>query len=132
MTLHIGDEAPNFSAETTQGTIQFHDWIGDSWCILFSHPKDFTSVCTTELGTMAGLKAEFERRNCKIIGLGVDSIGQHTEWSADIEEVTGFALNYPLIGDTDLTVSKLYGMLPAAARSDLHDSVTASVLFVLS
>ena len=113
MTLKIGDTAPDFSAETTEGTINFHDWIGDSWCVLFSHPKDFTPVCTTELGYMARIKPEFERRNVKIIGLSVDPVSNHAEWSKDIEETQGHAPNYPMIGDTDLNVSKLYGMLPA-------------------
>ena len=113
MTLKIGDTAPDFSAETTEGTINFHDWIGDSWCVLFSHPKDFTPVCTTELGYMARIKPEFEKRNVKIIGLSVDPVSNHAEWSKDIEETQGHAPNYPMIGDTDLNVSKLYGMLPA-------------------
>lgn len=115
MTLQIGSAAPDFQAETTQGTINFHDWMGDSWCILFSHPKDFTPVCTTELGYMAGLKPEFDKRNCKIIGLSVDPVENHEKWSKDIEETMGHAPNYPMIGDTDLGVAKLYGMLPADA-----------------
>lgn len=113
MSLRINNEAPNFTAETTQGTINFHEWIGDSWTILFSHPKDFTPVCTTELGYMAGLQSEFEKRNCKIIGLSVDPVSNHAKWSKDIEETQGHAPNYPIIGDTDLTVAKLYDMLPA-------------------
>ncbi len=113
MTLKIGDTAPDFTAETTEGTLNFHDWIGDSWCVIFSHPKDFTPVCTTELGYMARIKPEFEKRNVKIIGLSVDPVSNHAEWSKDIEETQGHAPNYPMIGDTDLSVSKLYGMLPA-------------------
>lgn len=115
MALTIGNTAPDFEAETTEGKISFHDWIGDSWCVLFSHPKDFTPVCTTELGYMAGLKSEFDRRNCKIIGLSVDPVGDHKEWAKDIKETTGHAVNYPMIGDPDLSVAKLYGMLPADA-----------------
>lgn len=113
MTLKIGDIAPDFNAETTEGTISFHEWIGDGWCVLFSHPKDFAPVCTTELGHMARIKPEFEKRNAKIIGLSVDPVENHAEWSKDIEETQGHAPNYPMIGDTDLEVSKLYGMLPA-------------------
>lgn len=113
MALRINDEAPNFRANTTQGPIDFHEWIGDSWAILFSHPKDFTPVCTTELGYMAGLAPEFAKRNCKIIGLSVDPVESHNDWAKDIEETQGHAVNYPLIGDTDLAVSKLYNMLPA-------------------
>ncbi len=113
MTLRINDEAPNFTAETTDGTINFHDWIGDGWAILFSHPKDFTPVCTTELGYMAGLKPEFDKRNCKIIGLSVDPVDNHSAWAKDIEDVQGHAVTYPMIGDTDLAVAKLYEMLPA-------------------
>src|SRR6201981_2781703 len=112
MSFRINAEAPNFAAETTQGTIDFHQWIGDSWAILFSHPKDFTPVCTTELGYMAGLKPEFDKRNTKIIGLSVDPVDNHKRWSKDIQETSGHAPNYPLIGDTDLSISKLYGMLP--------------------
>jgi alkyl hydroperoxide reductase subunit AhpC len=113
MALRINDEAPNFRADTTEGTIDFHEWIGNSWAILFSHPKDFTPVCTTELGYMAGLAPEFAKRNCKIIGLSVDPVESHKNWAKDIEETQGHAVNYPLIGDTDLAVSKLYNMLPA-------------------
>ncbi len=115
MSLRINDEAPNFTTETTQGTITFHDWIGDGWAILFSHPKDFTPVCTTELGYMAGLKPEFDRRGCKIIGLSVDPVGDHTRWQKDIEETQGHAVTYPLIGDPELKVARLYDMLPADA-----------------
>jgi alkyl hydroperoxide reductase subunit AhpC len=118
MALQIGDVAPDFEADTTQGRIRFHDWIGDSWCVLFSHPKDFTPVCTTELGYMAKLKPEFDKRNCKIIGLSVDSVEDHGKWANDIKETQGFAPNYPMIGDTDLKIAKLYGMLPATASGD--------------
>lgn len=113
MSLRINDEAPNFTATTTQGTINFHDWIGDSWAILFSHPKDFTPVCTTELGYMAKLEPEFAKRNCKIIGLSVDPVDDHAAWCKDIAETQGYEVNYPMIGDSDLTVAKLYNMLPA-------------------
>ena len=113
MPLRINDEAPNFTAETTEGTIRFHDWIGDGWAVLFSHPKDFTPVCTTELGYMAGLKSEFDKRNCKIVGLSMDGVSDHTAWSKDIEKTQGHALNYPLIGDPGLAIAKLYDMLPA-------------------
>lgn len=115
MSLRIGDAAPDFTADTTQGRIRFHDWIGNSWCVLFSHPKDFTPVCTTELGYLAKLLPEFERRNCKVIGLSVDPVDDHQRWLADIEEVTGGKVSYPLIGDHDLAVAKLYDMLPADA-----------------
>jgi alkyl hydroperoxide reductase subunit AhpC len=115
MTLQIGERAPNFEADTTEGRIRFHDWIGTGWCVLFSHPKDFTPVCTTELGYMAGLKPDFERRQCKIIGLSVDPVEDHSKWSKDIEDVMGHKVNYPLIGDSDLAIAKLYGMLPANA-----------------
>ena len=113
MLLRINDEAPNFTAKTTRGEINFHEWLGDSWGVLFSHPKDFTPVCTTELGYMAGLEPEFTKRNCKIIGLSVDTVEDHTEWSKDIEATQGHAVNYPMIGDSDLAVAKLYNMLPA-------------------
>ena len=112
-TLQIGSTAPDFEADTTEGRIRFHNWIGDSWAVLFSHPKDFTPVCTTELGYMAKLKPEFDKRNTKVIGLSVDRVGDHVKWSADIKETQGQAPNYPMIGDPDLNVSKLYGMLPA-------------------
>jgi thioredoxin-dependent peroxiredoxin len=114
MTLKIGDVAPDFEADTTEGHVRFHEWVGDSWAVLFSHPKDFTPVCTTELGYMARLKPEFDKRNTKIIALSVDPVDQHRRWSNDIRETQGQAPNYPMIGDTDLKVSKLYGMLPAA------------------
>ncbi len=113
MSLRINDEAPNFTAETTDGAIDFHEWIGDGWAMLFSHPKDFTPVCTTELGYMAGLKPEFDKRNCKIIGLSVDPVDNHAAWAKDIEDVQGHVVTYPMIGDTDLAVAKLYEMLPA-------------------
>jgi alkyl hydroperoxide reductase subunit AhpC len=113
MQLRINDEAPNFTAATTQGVINFHEWIGNGWAILFSHPKDFTPVCTTELGYMAKLEPEFKKRNCKIIGLSVDPVDNHTKWAKDIEETQGYAVNYPMIGDSDLAVAKLYNMLPA-------------------
>ncbi len=113
MLLRINDEAPNFTAQTTQGEINFHEWLGDSWGVLFSHPKDFTPVCTTELGYMAGLEPEFTKRNCKIIGLSVDPVESHVEWAKDIEETQGHAINYPMIGDSDLAVAKSYNMLPA-------------------
>jgi alkyl hydroperoxide reductase subunit AhpC len=125
MSLRINSEAPNFTAETTQGTINFHEWIGDGWAVLFSHPKNFTPVCTTELGYMAGLKSEFDKRNCKIIGLSVDPVGHHSRWSQDIEETQGHAVNYPLIGDSELKVAKLYDMLPAEA-GDTSDGRTAA------
>ena len=123
--LRIGDEAPDFSAETTDGTISFHDWLGDSWGVLFSHPKDFTPVCTTELGYMAKIKPEFDKRNVKIIGLSVDPVTNHAKWAADIEETQGFAPNYPMIGDPDLTISKAYGMLPASAGSSSEGRTAA-------
>lgn len=113
MSLRINDEAPNFTAATTDGELNFHDWIGDGWAILFSHPKDFTPVCTTELGYMAKLAPEFSKRNCKVIGLSVDPVEDHAKWLKDIEETQGYAVNYPLIGDSDLAVAKLYNMLPA-------------------
>ena len=125
MSLRINSEAPNFTAQTTQGPITFHDWIGDSWAILFSHPKDFTPVCTTELGYMAGLKPEFDKRNTKVIGLSVDPVENHAKWAADIEETQGHAVNYPMIGDTDLNVAKLYDMLPEGA-GDTSDGRTAA------
>ena len=117
MTLRIGDIAPDFEADTTEGRIRFHEWIGSSWAVLFSHPKDFTPVCTTELGTMARLKPEFDKRNVKIVGLSVDPVDNHTKWANDIKETQGYAPNYPLIGDSELKVAKLYGMLPAEAGS---------------
>jgi thioredoxin-dependent peroxiredoxin len=118
MALTIGDTAPDFEAETTEGRIKFHDWLGDSWGVLFSHPRDFTPVCTTELGYMASIKPDFDRRNVKIIGLSVDPVDNHAKWSQDIEETQGTAPNYPMIGDSDFNVSKLYGMLPAEVEGD--------------
>jgi len=136
MSLRINDEAPNFTAETTEGTIEFHDWIGNGWAILFSHPKDFTPVCTTELGYMAGLKAEFDKRNCKIIGLSVDPVGNHEKWSKDIEETQGHAVNYPLIGDPELKVAKQFDMLPAEAGDSSEgrtpaDNQTVRTVFLI-
>jgi len=136
MSLRINAEAPNFTAETTQGVINFHDWIGNGWAILFSHPKDFTPVCTTELGYMAGLKPQFEKRNCKIVGLSVDPVGNHAKWAKDIEETQGHAVNYPLIGDPELNVAKLYDMLPAEAGSSAEgrtpaDNATVRSVFVI-
>ena len=125
MSLRINDEVPDFTAETTEGTVNFHDWIGDGWAILFSHPKDFTPVCTTELGYMAGLKPEFDKRNCKILGLSVDPVGNHEKWSKDIEETQGHAVNYPLIGDPELKVAKQFDMLPAGA-GDSSEGRTAA------
>lgn len=136
MTLKIGDIAPDFEADTTEGPIRFHDWIGGGWCILFSHPKDFTPVCTTELGSMAALKPAFEQRNCKIIGLSVDPVDDHRRWVKDIQEVSGNAVTYPLIGDPDLRVAKLYGMLPATAgetsqgRTPAQNQTVRSVLVI--
>ncbi len=118
MTLTIGDTAPDFEAQTTEGTIKFHDWIGDSWAVLFSHPRDFTPVCTTELGYMAKIKPDFDSRNVKVIGLSVDPVDNHAKWAADIEETQGTAPNFPMIADTDFNVSKLYGMLPGDVSGD--------------
>ncbi len=125
MTLQIGATAPDFEAETTEGTINFHEWIGDSWAVLFSHPKDFTPVCTTELGYMASIKPEFDSRGVKIIGLSVDAVDNHAEWSKDIEETQGHAPNYPIIGDSDFKVSKLYGMLPADTEGEATERTPA-------
>jgi thioredoxin-dependent peroxiredoxin len=125
MALRIGDTAPDFEAETTQGRIRFHDWIGDSWAVLFSHPKDFTPVCTTELGYMAKIQPDFERRNTKIIGLSVDPTGDHEGWAHDIEETQGYAPNYPIIADADFQVSKLYEMLPAEVSGDPKERTPA-------
>jgi alkyl hydroperoxide reductase subunit AhpC len=125
MSLQLGDTAPDFEADTTQGGIRFHDWIGDSWAILFSHPKDFTPICTTELGYMAKLQPEFERRNVKVIGLSVDATNDHESWANDIEETQGARPNYPIIGDSDFAVSKLYGMLPASVSGDPKDRTPA-------
>jgi thioredoxin-dependent peroxiredoxin len=136
MTLQIGEVAPDFETDTTQGRIRFHDWIGNSWCVLFSHPKDFTPVCTTELGYMAKIKPEFDRRNVKIIGLSVDPISNHARWVEDIRETQGHAPNYPMIGDSDLTISKLYGMLPASTNGTSEgrtpaDNQTVRNVFVI-
>jgi thioredoxin-dependent peroxiredoxin len=136
MALALGDTAPDFHAETTEGPIDFHDWIGDSWAVLFSHPKDFTPVCTTELGYMAAIKPEFDKRGVKIIGLSVDPVDKHSQWAADIEETQGTAPNYPLIGDTDFAVSKAYGMLPASTSGEVGtrtaaDNQTVRNVFVI-
>ena len=125
MTLSLNDVAPDFEAQTTEGKIRFHDWIGNNWVVLFSHPKDFTPVCTTELGYMARIKPEFDRRGVKIIGVSVDPIAQHLAWADDIKETQGFAPNYPIIGDGDLRIAKLYGMLPAAASGDPSERTPA-------
>jgi alkyl hydroperoxide reductase subunit AhpC len=136
MALQIGETAPDFEAETTEGPIRFHEWLGDSWGVLFSHPKDFTPVCTTELGYMAKIKPEFDKRNTKVIGLSVDPVTNHESWSKDIEETQGYAPNYPMIGDTDLKVAKLYGMLPASAGGSSQgrtpaDNQTVRNVFVI-
>jgi len=136
MALRIGDEAPNFTAQTTQGAIDFHQWIGNQWAILFSHPKDFTPVCTTELGYMARIKPEFDKRNTKIIGLSVDSVDDHKRWAKDIEETQGAAPNYPIIGDSDFKVAKLYDMLPGSVSGEAKgrtpaDNATVRAVFVI-
>ncbi|MGI9433859.1 MAG: peroxiredoxin [Geminicoccaceae bacterium] len=136
MALQIGDTAPDFVAKTTEGEMSFHDWIGEGWAVLFSHPKDFTPVCTTELGYMAKLKPEFEKRNTKVVGLSVDPVENHARWSKDIEETQGHAPNYPMIGDVDLAVSKLYNMLPAAAGNSAEgrtavDNATVRTVYVV-
>jgi alkyl hydroperoxide reductase subunit AhpC len=136
MALHVGDDAPDFAAETTQGPIRFHDWIGDGWAILFSHPKDFTPVCTTELGCVARLMPEFQRRGCRVIGLSVDPVSDHTRWAKDIEETQGQAVNFPLIGDSDLKVAKLYDMIHPNASGDAKtrtaaDNATVRSVFVI-
>jgi len=136
MTLCIGDPAPDFEADTTEGRIRFHDWIGNNWVVLFSHPKDFTPVCTTELGYMAKLKPEFDRRNTRIIGLSVDPVESHSKWANDIRETQGYAPNYPMIGDHDLKIAKLYGMLPASAGTSSEgrspaDNQTVRNVFVI-
>jgi alkyl hydroperoxide reductase subunit AhpC len=136
MSLRINSEAPNFTAETTEGTINFHEWIGNSWAVLFSHPKDFTPVCTTELGYVARLKKEFDKRNCKIIGLSVDSVSDHKKWSKDIEETQGHAVNYPMIGDPELKVAKAYDMLPEDAGASAQgrtaaDNATVRSVFII-
>jgi thioredoxin-dependent peroxiredoxin len=134
--LRINDQAPNFTAETSQGPINFHEWMGNGWAILFSHPKDFTPVCTTELGYMAGLQSEFEKRNCKIIGLSVDPVAKHDAWAKDIEETQGHKVNFPMIGDPQLSVSKAYGMLPAEAGESCEgrtavDNATVRTVFIV-
>jgi len=136
MALQIGDTAPDFEAESTEGRIRFHEWIGDSWAVLFSHPKDFTPVCTTELGYMAKIKPEFDRRDVKIIGLSVDATDRHEEWARDIEETQGAPINYPLIGDSELKIAKLYDMLPAEARGEAKsrtpvDNATVRSVFLI-
>ena len=136
MPLRLGATAPDFTADTTEGAIQFHDWIGDGWALMFSHPKDFTPVCTTELGTVAGLKAEFDKRNVKVIGLSVDSVEDHLRWSQDIEDATGNAVNYPMIGDPELVVSKLYDMLPesesgGAGGRTAADNMTVRNVYII-
>ncbi|MCG3142757.1 MAG: Alkyl hydroperoxide reductase C [Gammaproteobacteria bacterium] len=136
MALRIGDEAPDFTAETTEGSVRFHDWIGNGWAILFSHPKDFTPVCTTELGYMARLQPDFESRNCKIIGLSVDPVSDHKRWVGDIQETQGHAVNYPLIGDPELKVAKLYDMLPAETPGSSQgrtpaDNATVRSVFIV-
>lgn len=134
MSIRLGEEAPDFTAETTEGTIRFHEWIGDHWAILFSHPKDFTPVCTTELGYMAGLKPEFDKRNTKIIGLSVDPVSDHQKWLMDIEETQGHAVNYPLIGDADLNVAKLYDMIhpnaSGGSRTAVDNATVRSVFLI--
>ncbi len=136
MSFQIGDAAPDFEAETTEGHIRFHDWIGDSWVVFFSHPKDFTPVCTTELGYVAKMKREFDQRNVKLIGLSIDPVDEHSKWALDIEETQGAAPNYPMIGDPDLRIAKLYGMLPASASGDASartpaDNQTVRNVFVI-
>ncbi len=136
MSLRINDVAPDFTADTTEGRISFHEWIGEGWAILFSHPKDFTPVCTTELGTMAGLRGEFAKRNCKVLGISVDGVGDHTKWSQDIESFSGNPINYPLVGDPTLAIVKQYDMLPAGAGDTSAgrtpaDNATARSVFVI-
>jgi thioredoxin-dependent peroxiredoxin len=136
MSLRINDEAPNFTADTTQGKINFHEWIGDGWAVLFSHPKDFTPVCTTELGYMAGLQPDFQKRNTKIIGLSVDPVANHSRWASDIEETQGHKVTYPMIGDPELKIAKLYGMLPGDAGESSEgrtpaDNATVRTVFVV-
>ncbi|MDB5998014.1 MAG: peroxidase [Pseudomonas sp.] len=134
MTIRIGDEAPDFTVESTEGTLHFHEWIGDQWAILFSHPKDFTPVCTTELGYMAGLKPEFDKRNTKIVGLSVDPVGNHKTWAKDIEETQGHAVNYPMIGDENLVVAKLYDMIHPNASGGTRtavDNATVRSVFII-
>ena len=136
MSLTIGDRVPDFTAETTQGTISFHDWIGDGWAVLFSHPKDFTPVCTTELGAVAALQDEFAKRDCKLMGLSVDSVEDHQAWKGDIADATGHAVDYPMIGDTELKIAKMFGMLPGdaagyASERTAVDNQTVRSLFII-
>jgi thioredoxin-dependent peroxiredoxin len=131
MAIRLGDDAPDFTAETTEGTISFHEWKGDSWAVLFSHPKDFTPVCTTELGRVAGLKPEFDKRGVKVIGLSVDPVSDHQAWKGDIADVTGNALNFPLIADPDHKIAEQYDMLPATAGTDLADVLTVRSVYVV-
>ncbi len=136
MALHIGEEVPNFTAETTEGTINFHEWLGNGWAILFSHPKDFTPVCTTELGYMASLKSEFAKRNCKVMGLSIDSVADHQKWSKDIEETQGHAVNFPIVGDSDLKVAKLFDMIHPSASGTAEgrtaaDNATVRSVFIV-
>jgi len=136
MSLRINDQAPNFTAETTEGTINFHDWMGDGWAILFSHPKDYTPVCTTELGYVAKLKPEFEKRNCKVIGLSIDPVDNHAGWAKDIEETQGTKVNFPMIADTDLNVAKLYSMFPANEDESMENrtamtNATVRTVFII-
>ncbi len=136
MALHVGEEAPNFTAETTKGTVNFHEWIGNGWAVLFFNPKDFTPVCTTKLGSVAGLKSEFTKQNCKIMGLSIDPVSDHKKWSKDIEEATGHPVNYPLIGDFDFKVAKLYDMIPpdtsgTAEGRTAADNSMARTVFVI-
>ena len=136
MTLQIGQTAPDFEAETTEGRVRFHDWIGSSWALLFSHPKDFTPVCTTELGALAKLKPEFDKRGVKLMGLSVDPVAKHSQWANDIKETQGYAPNYPMVGDTDYNVSKLYNMLPASTSGDAGartaaDNQTVRTVFII-
>jgi len=136
MALHIGEEVPNFTAETTEGSINFHEWLGNGWAILFSHPKDFTPVCTTELGYMASLKSEFNKRNCKVMGLSIDSVADHQKWSKDIEETQGHAVNFPIVGDFDLKVAKLFDMIHPSASGTAEgrtaaDNATVRSVFIV-
>lgn len=131
MAVRLGDDAPNFTAETTEGKLDFYEWKGDSWAVLFSHPKDFTPVCTTELGAVAGLKPEFDKRGTKVMGLSVDPVDKHGDWGRDIAEVTGHELNFPLIGDTDHSIAELYDMLPAAAGTELAEVMTVRSVYVI-
>jgi alkyl hydroperoxide reductase subunit AhpC len=131
MAVRLGDDAPNFTAETTEGTLDFYDWKGDSWAVLFSHPKDFTPVCTTELGAVAGLKPEFDKRGVKVIGLSVDAVDKHADWSSDIEDVTGNQVNFPMIADEDHSIAEAYDMLPNTAGLELSEVMTVRSVFVI-